>query len=215
MDTRLDDRRGPPGDSADSGGGAAGDSELRERLLRGDEEAFRILVARYHPRIFKLVRGILNDWHQSEDVCQEVFTTVFRRLGSFRQDASIATWIYRVAVNAALKARKRLRRLPVGGLSEEVMSSSQLPSRGPVSAAEDLDPSLRLAEDESFRKLLAPLPENLRVPVVLKEAGGLSYDEIAGVLGCSRGAVEQRLHRAMVQLRKVWKESHERFQDRT
>jgi RNA polymerase sigma-70 factor (ECF subfamily) len=172
------------------------DEELAGRILRGDEEAFALLVERYHPRIFRLVHGILGDWHASEDVCQEIFTIVFRKLDGFRHRSLLGTWIYRVSVNAALKARKR--------------------GRNPVSDSTDVLDTLASPEDsrprnmeggEVFRKLLQPLPENLRVAVTLREQLGLTYEEIAKVLGCSRGAVEQRLHRAMVALRQIWKKA--------
>ncbi len=179
------------------------DRELCERVMRGDESAFTRLVEKHHAKVFRLVRGILGDWHQSEDVCQEVFITLYRKLSSFRHDSLLSTWIYRVAVNASLKARKRWRARGAESLDGDLLSLARgLPAPG--------DPGPRSIEGgEVFQKLLAPLPEKLRAAVVLREEGGLSYDEISGVLGCSRGAVEQRLHRAMVMLREIWKEKHD------
>lgn len=172
------------------------DEALAGRILRGDEGAFAQLVERFHPRIFRLVNGILGDWHASEDVCQEIFTIVFRKLGGFRHRSRLGTWIYRVSVNAALKARKRGRN-PVSD-STEVLNAIASPD----------DPRPRNIEgSEVFKKLLQPLPENLRVAVTLREQLGLTYEEIAKVLGCTRGAVEQRLHRAMVALRQIWKDT--------
>lgn len=169
------------------------DGVLAERVLCGDDAAFTRLVERYHGKLFRLVRGIVGDWHRSEDVCQEVFTIVFRKLGGFRGRSRLSTWVYRIAVNAALKARRK-RYLP------EVSSLSAVPPSA--------DPRFRRIEsDEVLQKLLAPLPENLRVAVVLRDQMGLNYEEMASVLGCSRGAVEQRLHRAMVALREIWKEA--------
>ncbi|MBI4602550.1 MAG: RNA polymerase sigma factor [Planctomycetes bacterium] len=179
------------------------DRELLELALRGDEAAFARLVERHQDKIFRLVRGILGDWHRSEDVCQEVFTALYRRLGAFRHEARLSTWLYRVAVNGALKARKRWRR------SEAVSLDAVFEVAGPPAAAGGGDPAFE--GEEVLERLLAPLPEKLRVAVVLREKGGLSYEEIARVLGCTRGAVEQRLHRAMVLLRGVWKESPDRW----
>ena len=171
------------------------DRDLVQRILRGDEAAFGSLVESYQARVFRLVRGIVGDWHHSEDVCQEIFTVVFRKLASFRHRSSLSTWIYRVAVNAALKARRRYRRLE----GEPVETLGTFPSP-PDPRVEDLE------GDEVFRKLLAPLPPRLRLPVVLRDQLGLNYTEISAILRCSRGAVEQRLHRAMVALREIWKE---------
>lgn len=177
------------------------DLDLVERLARGDEQAFAELVARYHDKVFHLARGIVGDWHRSEDVCQEVFTIVYRKIGGFRRSSLFSTWLYRVTVRAALKTRRRWKR------REEVSLEfgGSLPAPAPAA-------SLSFESEEVVVRLLKPLPEKLRVPVLLREAGGLSYDEIAQVLECSRGAVEQRLHRAMKLLREVWKdlsENHE------
>lgn len=173
------------------------DRRLAERILQGDGDAFAELVERHYPKIFRLVRGILGDWHGSEDVCQEVFISVFRKLSGFRHRSRLSTWLYRVALNAALRARRRKARLAAEPL--EVHEGS-LPAR-------DDREAVRFEGDEVFRKLLAPLPEKLRAVVVLREQVGLSYDEIAAVLGCTRGAVEQRLHRALVMLRQIWKDA--------
>ena len=172
------------------------DEELAARILDGDEGAFSCLVERYHPRIFRLVHGIIGDWHLSEDVCQEIFTIFFRKLGGFRHRSRLGTWIYRVSVNAALKARKRVKN-PV------VDSTDYLAT---IASPEDHRPG-ELEGSEVFQKLLAPLPPKLRVAVSLREQAGLTYDEMARVLNCTRGAVEQRLHRAMVALRQIWKRS--------
>ena len=154
-------------------------------------------MERHHDRIFHLVRGIVGDWHQSEDVCQEVFALIYRKLASFRNQSSFSTWLYRVAVNAALRARKRWR----SAAPAVPLDSARLLSV----AAQRQAPAFE--GDEVLRKLLAPLPAKLKAALVLREVGGLSYNEIAQVLRCSRGAVEQRLHRAVTLLRKVWKES--------
>lgn len=172
------------------------DHDLVARALRGDEDAFRRLVERHHDKVFHLVRGILGDWHWSEDVCQDVFTIIYRKLSGFRHDALFSTWMYRIAANAALKARRR-RRGMVG--TETLEAAGRIPAPKRIG-----EPSFE--GDEVIDKLLKPLPEKLRVPVILREAGGLSYDEIASVIGCTRGAVEQRLHRAMVLLRSIWKD---------
>lgn len=174
---------------------AKDDRELVERIVAGDREAFQAFVEKHQPNVFRLARGILGDWHLSEDVCQEVFILVYRKLGAFRRDARVSTWLYRIAVNAALRARKRWRSSPRG------LSALSFPGGEP--AVEEPSPSFE--GEEVLKKLLAPLPMKLRTAVALREHAGLGYEEIAQVLGCSRGAVEQRIHRAMRILREVWK----------
>jgi RNA polymerase sigma-70 factor (ECF subfamily) len=177
----------------------ATDRELVERALGGDSDAFNALVTRHHPRVFRVVRGVLGDFHRSEDVCQDVFATLYRKLQSFRHEAQLSTWLYRVAVNAALKARHRHRRTELKPLEPSLAGAGDAPE------------APRFEGEEVFRKLLAPLPEKLRVAVVLREQAGLTYDEMAKVLGCTLGAVEQRLHRALVQLREIWKGERDSF----
>ena len=182
------------------------DRELCTRFLRGDMGAFESLVHKHHQKVFHLVRGILGDWHQSEDVCQEVFTILYRRIESFRHDSQLSTWIYRVAVNAAIKARRRGRGAQLDGLRHE-----DFPAPGRLCDTQSNE-GAAFESEEVLQKLLAPLPEKLRAAVLLREQGGLSYEEIAHVLGCTRGAVEQRLHRAMVSLREIWKDRDDWFE---
>jgi len=170
------------------------DPALVERLCSGDQEAFRLLMDLYGKRIFRLVFGILGDWHLSEDVVQDVFVLVFRKIDRFDQRSSLLTWLYRIGVNAALKARRRVRRQMHLSLTE----GFDVPL-GEMDGGRDLE--LR----EIAGKLLRCLPDKLRVVVLLREWEGLRYREIGRVLHLSQGAVEQRLHRAMVELRRVWK----------
>ncbi len=173
------------------------DGALISRILDGDVEAFQRLVEKHHAKVFRLVQGILIDWHHSEDVCQDVFTIVYRKLPGFQSRAQFSTWLYRVAVNAALKARRRWHKYEPKSLDL-------------VRDFADREPNgVDFEGSEVFEKLLRPLPEKLRIAVVLREQGDLTYEEIARVLKCTRGAVEQRLHRAMTQVRQIWKERFE------
>jgi RNA polymerase sigma-70 factor (ECF subfamily) len=174
-------------------GTAPGDLALVDLILEGDGEAFAILVERYGEKLLRTVYGIVGDWHLSEDVVQEVFVLVHRKLGGFDRRSTLLTWLYRVAVNAALKARSRVRRRPLLTLEE-----------GAEAAAREPEVGRELESRELADKLLRCLPPKLRVVVLLREWEGLGYDEIGRVLKCSRGAVEQRLHRAMVELRRIW-----------
>jgi RNA polymerase sigma-70 factor (ECF subfamily) len=174
------------------------DRELVELFLAGDSTAFERLMARHYARVFRLVRGLLGDWHLSEDACQEVFAIVYLRISGFRREARFSVWLHRIAVNAALKAR-RWRRSREQRIAK---ASLALPDRWQDARETDFELD---AEDEIF-KLLQPLPLHLRTPLVLRELAGMSYDEVRQVLRCSRGAVEQRIHRAMKLLRELWKD---------
>lgn len=121
--------------------------------------------------------------------------SVHVKLRDFRGRSQLSTWLFRIAVNAALKARSKER----SGRQLALETVGPGPVHRDGSAA-------RLEGEELFSKLLRPLPEHLRAAVLLKEREGLSYREIAEVLGCSAGAVEQRLHRAFTRLREIWKD---------
>ena len=170
-----------------------GDQELVARIRAGDSDAFSLLVEKHWERLYRLALGIIDDSHLSEDVVQEVFVLVYRKLGSFDGRSALLTWMYRIAVNAALKARRRARRQALCPLSARFDRAGAGPQVGREREMREL-----------AAKLLRCLPRKLRTVVVLREWQGLGYEEIGRVLGCSRGAVEQRLHRAMVELRRIW-----------
>ncbi len=157
------------------------DPSLCERVLRGDSRAFEVLFSQHHSQVFSLVRGIVGDWHRSEDVCQEVFTTIYRKLGSFRHESSLSTWIFRVAVNAAFKARKKDAgvRKWLSTVLEDFAAPACRRNGAVESSAASVELAFALESTDVFDKVVRPLPESLRTAVVLREAGGLSHDEIA------------------------------------
>jgi len=173
---------------------APDDHELVALIRAGKDSGFALLVDRYWEKLFRLVLGIVGDWHRSEDVLQEVMVLVYRKIGSFDGRSSLLTWLYRIAVNAALKSRRRARRhafMPLdGGLDQKAPGA-------PLGRDVELQ--------ELGEKVLRCLPAKLRAVILLREWEGLGYEDISRVLGISRGAVEQRIHRALVELRRVWK----------
>lgn len=193
-------------DGHESDGALSDERALVRRVVDGDEDAFRLLVEFHHPRIFRLVHGILGDWQSAEDVCQEVFVTVYRHLARFDFRSSLWTWLYRIAVRAALKTRRREARYRAGRASEAILDGEAALGGPAASGSSSALFAQQLEDREVVAKLLRPLPEHLRAVVWLRERDGLSYAEIADVLECSVGAVEQRLHRAYVQLRSIWKD---------
>ena len=170
------------------------DADLVARIRAGEDGAFSRLVEQHWERIFRLVLGIVGDWHLSEDVSQEVFLQAFRKLDGFDGRSTLMTWLYRVAINASLKARARKSRTSCLPL---VRSFDRQNVEPPVGEA--------FEKRELTEKLLRCLSPSMRALVLLREWEGLPYEEIASILKISRGAVEQRLHRALVELRRVWK----------
>lgn len=156
----------------------------------GDREAFGQLVIRHQTGVYRVVRGILGDASESEDVTQEVFLKAHANLRRFRGDASFFTWLYRITVNEAL--RRRCRR-PV--------TISKVPdAEAPTEGVEPEGPSLA-----NLEALLKQLPEEQRAILVLRDLEGLSYEEVAEALEIPIGTVESRIFRARQELRMAWR----------
>lgn len=198
--SRKSPRPDPPGPFGISPGtdprpDAEHDAADVRAALAGDATAFRRLVERYASRILAVVGQLISDRGEAEDVTQEVFFKVYRKLGSFRQESSFYTWLYRVAINAATDRRKRRRRdtLHCGDEAARLaVSETTAPSDDPLGREE-------LARE--VRAAVADLPDKYRTILLLREFDGLAYEDIAAALGCSLGTVESRLFRARARLR--------------
>jgi RNA polymerase sigma-70 factor (ECF subfamily) len=180
------------------------DSELIAAALQGSEAAFGALVERYQDRVFRLLGRYCRDVVECEDLAQDVFLKVFRKLHTFQGDSQFFTWLYRIAVNAATDhlsraSHRRLKlveddaSLDVGGDRDE-----QSPS-APLMTAE-------LAA--VTREIVASLPEKFRTILILREFEDLSYTEIAAVLQIQLGTVESRLFRARQRFKQAIEREH-------
>ncbi len=163
---------------------------------KGDREAFGQLVSRYQGPVYRVVRGILADPAESEDVAQEVFLKAYASLAKFRGDSGFFTWLYRIAVNEALRRRKR-RSIT---LAEELPEIEAPPREVP----DEEGPTLATLE-----RLLGRLSDEFRAIVVLRDIERMSYRDIAETLEVPIGTVESRLFRARQELRELWKKSKE------
>lgn len=178
------------------------DSELIAASLEGSEAAFTRLVERYQDRLFRLLGRYCRDQIECEDLLQEVFLKVFRKLHTFQGDSQFFTWLYRIAVNAATdhlsRASHRRLRLVEDDSSLDVGTGAEASPEAPLLTAE-------LAA--VTRAIVDSLPEKFRTILVLREFEDLSYTEIAQVLQIQLGTVESRLFRA----RQRFKEALERL----
>ena len=175
------------------------DRELVEQWRKGEADAFASLVRRHQRRVFGLLLRMLGNREEAEDAAQDTFLNLHRHGHRFRSESRFSTFVYRVAVNAALNRRRSLgRRRAHAEAFEEAQSVGHLgPSAHP-------DPERALAGDELRARLgreLLALPEALRAPLVLFDVEGLSYGEIAEVLEVAEGTVKSRIHRARQALR--------------
>ena len=171
------------------------DQQLVQRAKRGDLRAFDLLVLKYQGRIGALVSRYIADAGEVEDVTQEAFIKAYRALSKFRGDSAFYTWLYRIAANAAKNHLVAKGRRP--GADATIEDAEAFDDGGLVS--ETSSPEAMAMGDELaavVEQSLQALPEELRAALTLRELEGLSYDDIAEVLGCPVGTVRSRIFRA-------------------
>lgn len=186
-------------------GGAGFDQFTDEELVRtvqeaggGDLRAFELLVHRHRGRVLANCRYLTRAVHEAEDLAQEVFVRAYFGLPGFRRDAAFGTWLNRIKVNHCLnflaKRERRARHLPVD--DPEVSRRREL-------IAEPVGEDRMVARDRRIRigVVLDSMNETLRVPLLMRDLDGLSYQEIAESLGVGLSAVKMRIKRAREEFR--------------
>jgi RNA polymerase sigma-70 factor (ECF subfamily) len=177
----------------------SGDRQLVERAVAGDQRAFELLVIKYQRRIERLIGRMVRDVDLVEDIAQETFLRAWRALHQFRGDAQFYTWLYRIAVNTAKKALMDLKRNPtVRGNAADSAEEDETFQLGNELTSEETPESVFAAKEiaEAVNAAMEALPEDLRQAVALREIEGLSYEEIADLMGCPIGTVRSRIFRA-------------------
>lgn len=172
------------------------DWQIVQRVQQGDKAAFNVLVKKYQHRIANLISRYVSNHGDVADVAQEAFIKAYRAIPGFRGESAFYTWLYRIAVNSA---------------KNYLVATGRKPPSTDVDAddAEFYDGSDALKEQDSPEKLLLSeeirhvvfdtiekLPDELRTAITLRELDGLSYEEIADVMGCPIGTVRSRIFRA-------------------
>jgi RNA polymerase sigma-70 factor, ECF subfamily len=175
---------------------AEDENGLIEQAQQGDRNAFGELASRYYPGVVRVVYRLCGDTGLAEDMAQEAFLRGWFNLSSFRPQSSLRNWLYRIAVNATLDV---LRRKPEEALEDE--AAQMIPDQ-------EAGPEATLIEKERvalLQQAMHALPEAARSVLVLREYGGLSYQEIASVLDVPVGTVMSRLNYARNRLRELLK----------
>ncbi|MCU1340136.1 MAG: polymerase, sigma-24 subunit, subfamily [Bryobacterales bacterium] len=162
--------------------------DVIEACQRGDDDAFRVLFETHKDRVYSIALRYAGDSATAMDIAQETFLKLLSSIRQFRGDASFESWLYRLVVNSCLDHhRKRRRFMP---LVEEALDMFRAPRES------TLHELLREEQQERVQQVVAQLPEEQRIVVVLRYTEGLSYEDIADLLGCRRGTVASRLNRA-------------------
>jgi RNA polymerase sigma-70 factor (ECF subfamily) len=168
---------------------------LVEACRRGERPALHALYERYRRRVFALIARIVGA-QDAEELTQDVFLRAFRGLDRFRGDAQLSTWMYRLAVNAALSHATRAQARARKNVSDEALERMPAPDDA---IAVGSDPKLRARLTEA----LAVLPAGYRAVLVLHDVEGLQHDEIAVILGCRVGTSKSQLHKARAKMREL------------
>ena len=186
------------------------DRELVQRWQAGDAASFDALVRRHQRRVFGLLMRMLGSAQDAEDVAQETFLNLHRHGHRFRSEARFSTFVYRVAVNAALNRRRSLgrRRARMEALEARQAAGDDLPA----SPRSPEDSALGGEAQAQVHGAILGLPPKLRAPLVLYDIEGMPYSEVAAVLELAEGTVKSRIHRARQALRESLRGYWERAQ---
>lgn len=176
------------------------EQELVERLKKGQQWAYQVLVTRYQDRLLKIAYGITLDMEESREVVQDVFVSVFKHIHGFRGEAGLWGWLRKITINACLNwKRKWARRFKwhhtsLGPENDHLLYGTQKDSATPESILGEKEIETNLI------RAIHKLPEKNRLVFVLNALEGLSYEEIAQILKIQKGTVASRLFHARKQI---------------
>lgn len=182
------------------------EKELIQQVIQyRNHQAFSILVNRYSKMVITTCMGFIGNYHDAEDIAQDVFVELYESLADFRNESKLSTWIYRIAVNKSLNFIRRKKR--------ETFLQNFLGNRAKNNAGQTIDEIIGKQHSDSdielreqhkqLRHAMGMLPKNQRIALVLSTYHKLSYKEIAEVMETSVSSVESLLFRAKNNLRKI------------
>jgi RNA polymerase sigma-70 factor (ECF subfamily) len=173
------------------------DQELVERAQRGDKTAFDLLVQKYQRKLGRLLSRMIRDQAEVEDVVQEAFIKAYRALPNFRGDSAFYTWLYRIGINTAKNYLVAMGRRPQVSTEIEVEDAENFEDGHDLRTIDTPETELMTKQiAQTVNDTVAALPEELRTAITLREIEGLSYEEIATLMGCPIGTVRSRIFRA-------------------
>ena len=191
---------------------ATNDEDLLARLKAGDETAVAELADRYSSKIYQLAFRYLRNKEDAEEVMQDVLLQVYRRVGAFRGDAALSSWIYRITFNASM-SRLRTAKFQRSRDDDRQLAALDPDGQNPLGVPEVADWSqmadegvLRSQLRDRIRRAILSLPAIYRAPVLLRDIQGLSTEEASAMLQVKDQTLKSRLHRGRLILRKQLEE---------
>jgi RNA polymerase sigma-70 factor (ECF subfamily) len=183
------------------------DATLIRQTLAGDRSAFGALVRKYQDRVFNVVFRLVAHVEDARDITQDAFINAYESLKRFQGDAQFYTWLYRIAINAAISRQRKRREtvsLQQGGAGNQTILE-------PFDESFEHQPGDALDRRETEQRIHAALQQvsdEFRAVLVLRDLDGMKYDEIADALDLPIGTVRSRLHRARLELREILERSN-------
>jgi len=174
------------------------EAEAIERAKQGDAAAFEALYHLHKRRVYSLCLRMTANTAAAEDLTQEAFLQLFRKIGTFRGESAFSTWLHRMAVNVVLMQLRR-KGLPVVPLEENIETEEEAPRKEPGAD----DPRLAGSIDRmQLQRSIAVLPPGYRMIFLLHDVEGYEHNEIAEMVGCSIGNSKSQLHKARMKLQR-------------
>ena len=188
------------------------DTILVDRFRKGCVDSYEELISRYQVKAHSLATRLTKSTEDAEEVLQDVFVTVYRKIDSFKGESKFSSWLYRITVNAAfMKLRKNKQDKSIS-LEDALPNYNQVienPLHTQIATADGY--TLNNEVKESLEIAIAKLPDEYRAVFVLRDVDGLSNKEVSTILGLSIPAVKSRLHRSRLMLRKKLKKFYEDY----
>lgn len=181
---------------------AAPDIDLCRLASNGNIAAFEVLYERYHRRTYSLCLRMTSSQTEAEDLTQEVFIQLFRKVGSFRGDSAFSTWLHRLTVNQVLmhfrrRSVKNERTTEEGELPEQMVAGSANPNK------------MQVVDRIALKNAIAELPNGYRNVFLLHDVEGFEHEEVARMMGISVGTSKSQLHKARLKLRGLLKKQQD------
>ncbi|MEQ1921998.1 MAG: RNA polymerase sigma factor [Pyrinomonadaceae bacterium] len=181
---------------------AAPDIDLCRLAANGNIAAFEVLYERYHRRTYSLCLRMTSSQTEAEDLTQEVFIQLFRKVGSFRGDSAFSTWLHRLTVNQVLmhfrrRSVKNERTTEEGEMPEQMVAGSANPNK------------MQVVDRIALKNAIAELPNGYRNVFLLHDVEGFEHEEVARMMGISVGTSKSQLHKARLKLRGLLKKQQD------
>jgi RNA polymerase sigma-70 factor, ECF subfamily len=174
------------------------DFKLTQAAGKGDMIAFEEIYKRHHRRVYSLCLRMLQNSHEAEDLTQDVFIQLYRKIGSFRGDSAFTTWLHRMTVNQVLMHfRKRVVKF------EKTTEEGETPVQ--IVPGTENTGKLQIVDKIAIDNAIAQLPAGYKNVFVLHDVEGYEHEEVAVILGCSVGTSKSQLHKARLKMQRLLK----------